>query len=118
MSALVGRLLRRSKSLALQLAITDTCRVDDRLLLLFRHLADRWGRVRPDGVLVPLRVTHDTLAQLAGAQRPTVTSALTRLTHAGRLKRLPDRTWLLTPSAAEPYSAASMHSRTANPSAA
>ena len=107
MSTLVGRLLRRSTSLALQLAITDGRRVDERLLLLLWHLADRWGRVRPDGVLVPLRVTHDTLAELAGAQRPTVTSALARLTHAGHLKRLPDRTWLLNPSAAEPGTAAS-----------
>ena len=97
--AIVGRAMRRSQSLALQLAITDTRRIDERLMLLFWHLADRWGRVRPDGVLVPLRVTHDVLAELVGAQRPTVTTALQRLVREGRLKRLPDRTWVLTSSA-------------------
>lgn len=98
MATIVGRAMRRSQSLALQLAITDTRRIDERLMLLFWHLADRWGRVRPDGVLVPLRVTHDVLAELVGAQRPTVTSALQRLIRAGEIKRLPDRTWVLTPS--------------------
>lgn len=101
-SALIGRTVRRSRWLAQQLAITDLRRIDDRLMLLFWHLADRWGQVRGDGVLVPLRVTHDVLAQLAGAQRPTVTSALQRLTSAGRLRRLADKTWLLPHSAAAP----------------
>ena len=99
MAAIVGRAMRRSQSLALQLAITDTRRIDERLMLLFWHLADRWGRVRPDGVLVPLRVTHDVLAELVGAQRPTVTTALQKLVAAGQLKRLPDKTWVLTPAA-------------------
>ena len=98
MASIVGRSMRRSQSLSLQLAITDTRRIDERLMLLFWHLADRWGRVRPDGVLVPLRVTHDVLAELVGAQRPTVTSALQRLVRGGRIKRLPDKTWVLTPS--------------------
>lgn len=34
-SAIMGRVIRRSQSLALQLAITDLRRVDERLLLLF-----------------------------------------------------------------------------------
>lgn len=99
-AAIVGRAVRRSQSLALQLAITDARRIDERLMLLFWHLADRWGRVRPDGVLVPLRVTHDVLAELVGAQRPTVTTALQGLVRAEQIRRLPDKTWLLTPSAA------------------
>jgi len=97
MLAVVSRTVRRSHWLALQMAINDLRRVDDRLLLFLWHLADRWGRVRPDGVLVPLPVTHDVLAQLVCAQRPTVTSALRRLTDAGLLTRRRDRTWLLAP---------------------
>jgi hypothetical protein len=95
MSAVVERTVRRSHWLALQLAITDLRRVDERLMLFFWHLADRWGRVGPNGVAVPLPVTHDVLAQLVCAQRPTVTSALRRLTEKGRLRRRPDKTWLL-----------------------
>ncbi|HET8759189.1 MAG TPA: Crp/Fnr family transcriptional regulator [Solirubrobacteraceae bacterium] len=97
MLAVISRTVRRSHWLALQMAINDLRRVDDRLLLFLWHLADRWGRVRPDGVHVPLPVTHDVLAQLVCAQRPTVTSALRRLTAAGLLTRRRDRTWLLAP---------------------
>jgi hypothetical protein len=97
MLAVVARMVRRSHWLALQMAINDLRRVDDRLLLFLWHMADRWGRVRPDGVHVPLPVTHDVLAQLVCAQRPSVTSALARLTAAGLLTRRRDRTWLLAP---------------------
>jgi CRP/FNR family cyclic AMP-dependent transcriptional regulator len=105
--SVVARTVRRSHWLALQIAINDLRRVDDRLLLFLWHLADRWGRVRPDGVHVPLPVTHDVLAQLVCAQRPTVTSAVRRLTDAGRLRRRRDRTWLLAPGTEPPAPAAS-----------
>jgi CRP/FNR family cyclic AMP-dependent transcriptional regulator len=96
-SAILERTVRRSHWLALQLAITDLRRVDDRLMLFLWHLADRWGRMGPDGVAVPLPVTHDVLAQLVCAQRPTVTSALKRLTDQGKIRRRADKTWLLAP---------------------
>jgi hypothetical protein len=95
--AIVQRSVRRSHWLSLQLAITDLRRVDDRLVLFFWHLADRWGRMGPDGVTVPLPVTHDVLAQLVCAQRPTVTSALKRLSDRGQIRRRSDRTWLRAP---------------------
>jgi len=101
LSAIVGRAIRRSHWLALQLAIADIRRVDERLLVLFWHLADRWGRVRRDGILVPLPVTHDVLAQLVAAQRPTVTAALQKLARSGLVSRRPDRTWLLAPEPPE-----------------
>ena len=97
MSAILERSVRRSHWLSLQLAITDLRRVDDRLMLFFWHLADRWGRMGPDGVTVPLPVTHDVLAQLVCAQRPTVTSALKRLSDQGRVRRRSDKSWLLAP---------------------
>jgi CRP/FNR family cyclic AMP-dependent transcriptional regulator len=93
--AIVGRLVRRSRSLTVQLAIADLRRVEERLMLFFWHVADRWGRVGPDGVTVPLPVTHEVLAQLVCAQRPTVTTALKRLAAEGQLQRNRDRTWLL-----------------------
>jgi DNA-binding transcriptional ArsR family regulator len=45
--------------------------------------------------VVPLPVTHDVLAQLIGVQRPTVTSAVRRLSDAGLVTRQRDKTWLL-----------------------
>ncbi len=79
---LVGRALQRSRNLAVNMAIVHQARVDMRLHMLFWHLAARWGRVRRDGIVLPLALTHAVLADLIAARRPTVTSALTEL--AGR----------------------------------
>ena len=85
----------RAHSLAITLAVSNLRRVDVRLLVLLWYLADRWGRVTPDGVAVPLRLTHETLARLVGAQRPSVTTAIRQLEAEERLRRTPDRRWLL-----------------------
>ena len=65
-TAFVSRTVRRSRWLALHLAIRCLRRIDVRLLALFWHLADRWGRVTPQGVVVPLAFTHELLARLVG----------------------------------------------------
>jgi CRP/FNR family cyclic AMP-dependent transcriptional regulator len=93
--------MRRVHSLALHLAVCHLRRVDSRLLVLLWHLADRWGRVEPEGVHVPMRLTHQTLGRLVGAQRPSVTTALKQLTDAGRISRLDDGSWLLRGSPPE-----------------
>jgi CRP/FNR family transcriptional regulator, cyclic AMP receptor protein len=66
-----------------QQAINQLGRVDLRLMFMLGHLAERWGRVTPDGVFVPLRLTHETLGRLVGAQRSTVTLALKELREQG-----------------------------------
>ena len=83
---LVGRALERSRNLAVNMAIVHQARVDTRLHMLFWHLAARWGRVRSDGVSLPLRLTHSVLADLAAARRPTVTSALSELSKRGLVR--------------------------------
>jgi CRP/FNR family transcriptional regulator, cyclic AMP receptor protein len=91
---LVGLALERSRNLTVNMAIVHQPRVDVRLHMLFWHLADRWGRVRRDGVNVPLRLTHEVLADLVAARRPTVSTALAEL--AGRGLLLPSAPgWLL-----------------------
>lgn len=95
LEALMRKAMRRVHSLALHLAVSHLRRVDTRLLVLLWHLADRWGRVEPDGVRVPMRLTHQTLGRLVGAQRPSVTTALKQLADAGAVSRMPDGTWLL-----------------------
>jgi CRP-like cAMP-binding protein len=77
--ALVGRAVGRSRSLAVNIAIVHQARVDVRLHMLLWFLAGRWGRVSPEGVMLPLRLTHAVLAELSAARRPTVTSALSQL---------------------------------------
>ena len=76
---LVGRALARSRNLAVNMAIVHQPRVETRLHMLLWHLAGRWGKVRNDGVIVPLGLTHNVLADLTAARRPTVTTALTEL---------------------------------------
>ena len=92
---LIGRAVNRSRNLAVNMAIIHQARVDVRLHMLFWHLAARWGRVRSDGVSLPLRLTHSVLAELAAARRPTVTSALSELTRC-ELVRAVDGGWLLS----------------------
>jgi CRP/FNR family transcriptional regulator, cyclic AMP receptor protein len=94
-SVLLSRAVRRSRWLVCNLAIAHRPRVDERILLLFWQLAHRWGKVTRDGVLVPIPLTHETLARLVGARRPTVTTALGALVAAGRLQRKGSRGWLL-----------------------
>ncbi len=92
---LFSRGTRRAHALAVSLAIAHHQRVDDRLLLTLWHLAERWGRVVPDGIVVPLPLSHQRLAELVGAHRPAVTSAMGELTRAGAISRRDDRSWLL-----------------------
>jgi CRP/FNR family transcriptional regulator, cyclic AMP receptor protein len=92
--ALAGRALVRSRRLAAMMAISQQPRLDDRLWMLFWDLADRHGRVHPDGVHVDLPLTHEVLSHLAGARRPSVSSALTKLSDQGRLQRN-GRGWVL-----------------------
>jgi CRP-like cAMP-binding protein len=92
---LLARAIRRSRLLALNLAIVHHARVTDRLHMLLWLYAGRWGRVRGDGVLLSLRLTHTILADLVAARRPTVTSALSELSKRG-LVRTVSEGWLLS----------------------
>lgn len=70
-------------------------RLSTRLHLLLWHLADRFGRVLTKGVVLPLPLSHELLAQLVGAQRPSVSRALKELDRAEVIARRPDGTWWL-----------------------
>lgn len=96
-SCLVSRAIQRSRNLVVNLAIVHQARVDVRLHMLLWHLAARWGRVRSDGTVVPLRLTHTVLADLVAARRPTVTTALSELTRRG-LVRFSEDGWVLSGS--------------------
>ena len=91
---LFERAVRRSRRLVVNMAIIHQARVDDRLHMLFWHFAGRWGRVRADGVILPLRLTHTVLADLVAARRPTVTSALSDLSRRNLVRPM-DEGWLL-----------------------
>jgi CRP/FNR family cyclic AMP-dependent transcriptional regulator len=94
-AALLDRAARRAERLVVMQAIAHLTRVDDRLIALLWCLAERWGRVVPDGVLVSLRLSHRTLAGMVGARRPSVTTALGQLMQRGEIERRDDGEWIL-----------------------
>jgi CRP/FNR family transcriptional regulator, cyclic AMP receptor protein len=94
-AVLIDRLSDRAQRLAVTQAISQLNRVDRRLVALFWHLGQRWGRVVPDGVALPLALSHRLLGQLVGARRPTVSTALADLARDEQVLRRPDGTWLL-----------------------
>jgi CRP-like cAMP-binding protein len=87
--------MQRARHLAVNMAIVNQPRVDVRLHMLLWHLAGRWGRVRSDATVLPVRLTHAVLAQLVAARRPTVSSALSDLARRGLVVNQADE-WVLT----------------------
>jgi CRP/FNR family transcriptional regulator, cyclic AMP receptor protein len=87
-----ARLTAHGDRLATHLAICQLPRVGDRIVALLSHLAERFGRMAPDGVIVGVRLTHRLIGELVGAQRPTISLALTSLLDEGRINRRPDGT--------------------------
>jgi CRP/FNR family transcriptional regulator, cyclic AMP receptor protein len=95
LEALTDRALRRSRRLAVSAAIANTVGVEERLLLSLWQLTELWGRKAPGGAVLPFRLSHQTLADLVGARRPTVTLALRNLTHRELLRRGESGEWIL-----------------------
>ncbi|HET9125587.1 MAG TPA: helix-turn-helix domain-containing protein [Solirubrobacteraceae bacterium] len=86
MTSLVIRAADQARHAMLQQAISQLPRVEDRLLAAMWSLADTRGVVRQDGILVPLSLTHEALAQMVGARRPTVSLGLKALSMRGLLR--------------------------------
>jgi CRP/FNR family cyclic AMP-dependent transcriptional regulator len=96
LEALMERALRRSRRIAVSAAIANTVGVEERLLLLLWQLTELWGRKAHGGAVLPFRLSHQTLADLVGARRPTVTLALRGLTNRGLLERGSAGEWILS----------------------
>jgi hypothetical protein len=99
---LVERMATRTWRLSVLRSIGQLTRVEQRLTALFWHLAERWGRMTADGIVVPLALPHRLIGELIGARRPTVSTALGQLSADGIIVRREDGTWLLTHAASAP----------------
>jgi CRP/FNR family transcriptional regulator, cyclic AMP receptor protein len=91
---LAARLLQRSPRLLRLAVIAEQRRLDDRVRLAIVELADRFGHMHPDGIHLDLPLTHELLAELVGARRPSVSAACGRLARAGDVTRA-GHGWLL-----------------------
>jgi CRP/FNR family transcriptional regulator, cyclic AMP receptor protein len=94
-AGLLERAVERSRHLAVLAGIGHLKRVDQRLLALLWHLADRFGKVESRGVIVPMRLTHELLAAAIGARRPSTTTALRDLGRRGLVSRDAGGAWIL-----------------------
>jgi len=104
-AGLLDRAAERSDSQALQAALHQTKRAEERVLLALWHFAGRWGETGPEGRTVSLpNITGELLARFVGARRQTVSTALGRLADSGELRRNPDgsRTLRRRPPQLEP----------------
>jgi CRP/FNR family transcriptional regulator, cyclic AMP receptor protein len=96
LSRLVDR-LEQPGSLAMSRALSQIPHLEKRLQILMWQLADRWGRVEPEGVAIHMDLNQSVLADLVGACRQSVNRTLAALTRRGLLARR-GRIWILTGS--------------------
>jgi CRP/FNR family cyclic AMP-dependent transcriptional regulator len=109
-AALFGRLAAQEERRDIHRALSQLSRVEDRIHALLWLLAERWGHVTTEGMILRLRLTHELIGQLVGAKRPTVSLALKELEERGEVRRRPDGSLLL----GEPWTAPSAdHARLA-----
>lgn len=94
-SNLVARGVRRSRAIAADAAIASIVGLEERLLILLWKIAETWGETRGDGVHITIHLPHRLLAELVGARRPSVTTALSELQQSGRLVSTSHGCWIL-----------------------
>lgn len=99
-AALFERASSQAARAAARCAISQLPRVEERIETLLLFLAERLGRIASDGVVLPLRLTHEAIGQMIGAKRPTVSLALKALERGGAVQRRDDGSWLLRRPAA------------------
>lgn len=97
LARLVAAVDAQVAQLGLQTLLGQLVSISERLEVLLPELANRWGTVTANGVMLPAFLSHTVLAALIGVRRPSLTTALIELHDAGRLRRLPDRRWQLAP---------------------
>jgi CRP/FNR family cyclic AMP-dependent transcriptional regulator len=95
MATIQRRLGDQHHRLATHGAICQLPRIEQRVMAVMWLLAARTGTVTPEGTELSLPLTHQALAQLTGARRPTVSLAIKRLREYGYLERRANGAWLL-----------------------
>jgi CRP/FNR family transcriptional regulator, cyclic AMP receptor protein len=87
LSNLHRRLESQRQRLTAQGLAVHLPRAEDRLLLILWQLADGCGHVTPEGIVLPLSLSHEILARMCAARRPTITLAFGALQAADLIRR-------------------------------
>lgn len=93
--ALERRMLARTMRLATLHAIAQIPRAESRLYLLLWLLAERFGRVTSDGVVLDVAPRYRLIGELIGARRSTVSLAMKELRQRGLVSARADGRLLL-----------------------
>ena len=89
------RLARQTHHASMHLAMLHLPRAERRLIALFSDLAERFGQMAADGILIDLPLTHEIIGGLIASRRSTVTLALQQLASNGMIARLEGDRWKL-----------------------
>lgn len=100
LGALLDRQARR-RCLAGVRSLLQTPLLEKRLMILLWQLADRWGHVDRDGIVLEVDFNQTILGDMVGAQRQSVSRALGQLVESGQLARGPNG-WILLGPPPEP----------------
>lgn len=92
---LAARLSRGSAAGCLRLSIVQQPRLSTRVHFMLWHLADRFGRVHSEGVVLPVPLCHGLVSWLVGAGRSAVCRAVNELQRERLIEHRPDGTWWL-----------------------
>lgn len=93
---LLDATVERTRTLSYFLTVRQVSRLEARILLTLWHLADRWGHVSSDGVVLELpNLTHEMIARMVAARRPSVTTAIRQLRDLGVVEVRSRGHWLL-----------------------
>lgn len=92
------RLGQQTHRASMHAAMLHLPRIEDRIVALFADLAERFGRVSAEGIVIDLPLTHDLIGGLVAGRRPTVTLALLELASRRLIERQGDGRWTLSRS--------------------
>jgi CRP/FNR family transcriptional regulator, cyclic AMP receptor protein len=90
-----GRIMRQSRRATYLMVVSHLPRIEDRVLTTLWHIASTCGKVTPEGVSIPFRITHEVLGEIVGAHRPSVTVAIQTLETRGKLIRTANNGFIL-----------------------
>jgi CRP-like cAMP-binding protein len=93
---LLDATVERTRTLSYFLTARQVSHLEGRILLTLWHLGDRWGHVSPQGVVLELpNLTHEMIARMVAARRPSVTTAIRRLRELGLVEVQARGHWIL-----------------------
>ena len=93
---LLDSVIERARSVSYFLTARQVPRLEARILVVLWHLADRWGHVSSEGVVLDLpKLTHEMIAHMVAARRPSVTTGIRHLRDLGLVDVQSRGRWLL-----------------------